>query len=582
MVASLLFTNLLRRSSLTNGRSIAQISKSDLSMNSYLDTLPGPAEADVDEKVTLLSAENLLRVNGGEANLDSYDEKRSGQEEVPNPSDIDLQSEERIAMHTFVSQKNLTLMGVGMGRMQFATWVQYYLSYISDDGEALERQHFGARFRGLEPSIEGILCRTATQELINETDWESNIESMRNYWKLGRLICEQTSLLTSRGRRLSAGRSAKDDEGGLDGAALEAKREDDECRMRAEQFSDTLHSYAERLVGIVEDELSDVHFLGSAYNMGLEIRLPNRTDDRGIRHKFSFIEKTGRKNKPLYQWSSKKGLLGWIEDNYGFQQTQLLKADALLMTSEKNQLEQLQLFLDWFRSVFPYYHDKCESCGASCKEDPNPKDSTGADIESEEDDDFSFLGYVYPTPSERMGNASRTEIFRCRRCSSFTRFPRYNKALWVASHKRGRCGEYSMLLYRMLRALGYANSRWVVDWADHVWADVWLGDQVGERIEGGRWVHLDPCEASVDNPLLYQGWGKNQTCILGFYDPYVKDEAVGATGFPLIEDITSQYTSDELSTIEERRGISKEFIQDSIHNCTMRMDELLSNVTRNR
>ena len=242
----------------------------------------------------------------------------------------------------------------------------------------------------------------------------------------------------------------------------------------------------------------------------------------------------------------------------------------------------MQLFLDWFRSVFPYYHDKCESCGASCKEDPNPNNSTGADSETDEDDDFSFLGYVYPTPSERMGNATRTEIFRCRSCSSFTRFPRYNKALWVALHKRGRCGEYSMLLYRMLRALGYTNSRWVVDWADHVWADVWLGDQVGERIEGGRWVHLDPCEASVDNPLLYQSWGKNQTCILGFYDPYVEGDAVEARGFPLIEDMTSQYTSDEFSAIEERRGISNEFIEESIHNCTRRMDELLSNVTRNR
>ena len=338
MAASLLFTNLWTRRSLTHSKSIAQFPKSDLSMTSYLETLSGPTGAGVDEKVTLLSAENLLRVNGGEANVDLNDERESDQ--LPDQSDIDdLQGEERIPMHTFVSQKNLTLMGVGMGRMQFATWVQYYLSYISDDGEVLERQHFGARFRGLEPSIEGIMGRTSTQELINETDWESNIETMRNYWKQGRLICEQTSLLTGRGRKLSAGRSAKGEEDGLDEAALEAKREDDKCRMRAEQFSDTLHSYADRLVGIVEDELSDVHFWGSAYNMGQEISLPNRTDVRGIRHKFSFMEKTIGKNKPVYQWSSKKGLLGWIEDNYGFQETQLLKADTLLMKSEKNQLE---------------------------------------------------------------------------------------------------------------------------------------------------------------------------------------------------------------------------------------------------
>jgi hypothetical protein len=30
----------------------------------------------------------------------------------------------------------------------------------------------------------------------------------------------------------------------------------------------------------------------------------------------------------------------------------------------------------------------------------------------------------------------------------------------------------------------------------------------------GRWIHIDPCEAAVDEPLIYQGWGKNQTFIL--------------------------------------------------------------------
>lgn len=40
-----------------------------------------------------------------------------------------------------------------------------------------------------------------------------------------------------------------------------------------------------------------------------------------------------------------------------------------------------------------------------------------------------------------------------------------------------------------------------------VWAEVRLG---------GSWVHCDPCEAAVDEPLIYQGWGKNQTLILSF------------------------------------------------------------------
>jgi len=35
-------------------------------------------------------------------------------------------------------------------------------------------------------------------------------------------------------------------------------------------------------------------------------------------------------------------------------------------------------------------------------------------------------------------------------------------------------------------------------------------------LPGKGWVHLDPCEAAVDEPLLYQSWGKNQTYILAF------------------------------------------------------------------
>jgi hypothetical protein len=36
------------------------------------------------------------------------------------------------------------------------------------------------------------------------------------------------------------------------------------------------------------------------------------------------------------------------------------------------------------------------------------------DVEEEDDDDFSFLGYVHPTPIQsRHGHASRTELYRC-------------------------------------------------------------------------------------------------------------------------------------------------------------------------
>lgn len=252
------------------------------------------------------------------------------------------------------------------------------------------------------------------------------------------------------------------------------------------------------------------------------------------------------------------------------------------------------------------------------------------DAEETDGDDFSFLGYVHPTPMERRhGHASRTELYRCRSCMSYTRFPRYNKAALVTDAKRGRCGEYSMLLYRMLRALGYDGVRWVVDWADHVWVEVWLGgrtDDAGtrpEEREDGRWVHLDPCEAVVDNPLLYESWGKNQTYIVAFHDPFYvgdwrgggaavaelvhfndaslsangaasnilavqttapqeasKTRSMGRRRFFPVEDVTRQYTSDNTHVIQERRGMNDTFVAEAIDEVANSMVDMLQRLMR--
>lgn len=57
----------------------------------------------------------------------------------------------------------------------------------------------------------------------------------------------------------------------------------------------------------------------------------------------------------------------------------------------------------------------------------------------------------------------------------------------VLDTRRGRCGEYSVLMMRLLEALGY-TCRWVVDWSDHVWVEARVG---------GSWVHIDPCEVGA-------------------------------------------------------------------------------------
>ena len=331
------------------------------------------------------------------------------------------------------------------------------------------------------------------------------------------------------------------------------------------------------------------------------------------------------------------------------------------MQSNKQTFES---FLGWFRISFPYYHDSCDSCGAPCKDEPpidrpipasvsyeddvlpdkeeegvfgdaaaksNGPINSADDAEGEDEDAFSFLGYVRPTPMERIhGHASRTELYRCRSCNSYTRFPRYNRAAFVADAKRGRCGEYSMLLYRMLRALGYDGVRWVVDWADHVWVEVLLGggrsddacDRTDEKLgAGGRWVHLDPCEASVDNPLLYESWGKNQTYIVAFHDPFyvgdsrgvgpaaasidVCDQSLSKNGVPStdlgettsslesttmtrntgrwfapVEDVTRHYTSDETHVIEERRGINDTVVDEAIRDVANSLVDMLQRLMR--
>ncbi len=141
-----------------------------------------------------------------------------------------------------------------------------------------------------------------------------------------------------------------------------------------------------------------------------------------------------------------------------------------------------------------------------------------------------------------------------------------------------------MLLYRMLRSLGYDKIRWVVDWADHVWVEVLLGDNVGGKSateESGRWVHLDPCEAAVDNPLLYSSWGKNQTYLMAFYDPYARISSTAdgkVSKIPPVEDVTLRYTNDEIDVITERRGIREQSVAEAILEVSYKMAMMLKNV----
>ena len=118
---------------------------------------------------------------------------------------------------------------------------------------------------------------------------------------------------------------------------------------------------------------------------------------------------------------------------------------------EAEALEVLRELMRWFKAAYPYYYDSClvEACGNT--------------------ENNSFLGYLAPNSDEKVHNTSRVELIHCSVCDVVSRFPRYNDAMKVLfESRRGRCGEYSVAALALTESLGY-TSRWVVDWADHVW-----------------------------------------------------------------------------------------------------------------
>jgi len=234
-------------------------------------------------------------------------------------------------------------------------------------------------------------------------------------------------------------------------------------------------------------------------------------------------------------------------------------------------------------TIFSGEHVNSPDAVDHSEDDEDTSEDMVEEAEEDNQDDQTFVGYIYPSDEELSGKASRTELFRCHVCNDFTRFPRYNSAKHVLESRRGRCGEYSMLLYRFLRALNH-ECRWVVDWADHVWSEILLTTESG--VNGGlhRWVHLDPCEAAVDQNLIYEGWGKKQTFILGFHAPLRTNGRLALDNemdsmddeFPMIEDVTADYTSDSWDEICQRRDESEQEINDSIEKAIAELREKLA------
>ena len=291
--------------------------------------------------------------------------------------------------------------------------------------------------------------------------------------------------------------------------------------------------------------LSDLAYMGRLHAEAIAVTQPSRSQkltERAFRRELvSHVHRT-RKLRPSRD--DARDLIHYVSVHSGLDMQRLHAPKGPTATLPLQDLAVWQELLTWFRDRFPYNRALC-GCGAHGE----------------------LLGNVRATAREGTFRAARTELQYCGACGAMTRFPRYNVVGKIVQTRQGRCGEYAQVLYQLVRALGW-HTRLVVDWTDHLWVEALLpvgapsssSDAAAPKCrtseaavaqrrdcthEGAwRWVMFDPCEAAVDLPGLYAGWGKNHTYIV-------------AIGDARIVDVTATYARDMNETIA-RRDLSRD------------------------
>lgn len=192
-----------------------------------------------------------------------------------------------------------------------------------------------------------------------------------------------------------------------------------------------------------------------------------------------------------------------------------MKSDSSL---KEDLVSSIDLFLmellHWFKYDFFQWIDSplCTSCSMECS-------------------------YESVRPSSDP-KCSRIEVHRCNTCNAITEFPRYTDPEVLLTSRCGRCGEWANLFTLLCRSLNY-DARLVYDVTDHLWTEVW-------SVTENRWIHVDPCENIIDQPLMYErGWHKKLSYILA----YSRDE---------VQDVTWRYTQNQIDVMARRKKCSEE------------------------
>jgi peptide-N4-(N-acetyl-beta-glucosaminyl)asparagine amidase len=163
--------------------------------------------------------------------------------------------------------------------------------------------------------------------------------------------------------------------------------------------------------------------------------------------------------------------------------------------------ELVKALLKWFKEDFFKWVNKldCYHCG------------------NMNQDSITRLSSIRPYKKEHFdGKASVIERYQCLKCSKINEFPRYNDICTLLKTRMGRCGEWNNCFIAILRSLD-VDIRYIWNAEDHVWCEYYSYKQK-------KWIHLDACENSYDQPMLYNaGWGKKMSYVFAIGKDYIVD-----------------------------------------------------------